>query len=124
MNQEGAHTATLHGKMSKKRLHQLTGHAGRQLMADTAKYYKVNVAGVVTKCLSCSLEKISQKNIPKKNEDTSNNPGERMYLDIMSIRHDSFGGRRHWAMLVDEATRCKHTFFLRKKSDQVDMISS
>ena len=47
-----------------------------------------------------------------------------MYLDISSIRHDSLGGRRHWAMLEDEATNCKHIFFLRKKSDQVDMISS
>ena len=28
------------------------------------------------------------------------------------------------AMLVDEATRCKHSFFLKKKSDQVEMISS
>ena len=63
-------------------------------MADTAKYYKVNVTGVVTKCSSCSLEKIRQKNIPKY-EDTSKNPGERMYLDISSIRHDSPGGRRH-----------------------------
>ena len=27
-------------------------------------------------------------------------------------------------MLVDEATRCKHSFFLKRKSDQVDMISS
>ena len=47
-----------------------------------------------------------------------------MYLDISSIRHESLGGRRHWAMLVDEATRCKHSFFLKKKSDQVEMISS
>ena len=47
-----------------------------------------------------------------------------MYLDIPSIRHDSLGGRRHWAMLVDEAPRCKHSFFLKKKSDQVAMISS
>ena len=28
------------------------------------------------------------------------------------------------AMPVDEATRCKHSFFLKKKSDQVDMVSS
>ena len=47
-----------------------------------------------------------------------------MYLDISSIRHDSLSERRHWAMLVDAATRCKHSFFLRKKSNQVDMISS
>ena len=30
-------------------LHQVTGHAGQQLMADTAKYYGVNVTGVETK---------------------------------------------------------------------------
>ena len=58
LNLEGAHTATLEGSISKKMLHQVTGHAGQQLMADTAKYYGVNVTGVVTKCLSCSLEKI------------------------------------------------------------------
>ena len=72
-------------------LYQVRGHAGHQLMVDTAKYYKVNVTGVVTKCLSCSLEKIRQRNIPKKNEDTTKNPGERMYLDISSLRHESLG---------------------------------
>ena len=35
-------------------------------MADTAKYYMVNVTGVVTKCLSCSLQKISQKTYLKR----------------------------------------------------------
>ena len=39
-------------------LHQVTRHDGQQLMTDTAKYYGVQIAGVVTKCLSCSLEKI------------------------------------------------------------------
>ena len=105
-------------------LHQVTGHPGHQLMADTAKTYMLNVTGVVTKCLSCSLEKIRQKNIPKKNEDTTTNPGERMYLDISSIMDESLGGRRHWAILVDEATRYKHSFFLKKKSDSVDKVSS
>ena len=36
LNQEGAHTAALEGKLSKKMLHQVTGHAGHQLMDDTA----------------------------------------------------------------------------------------
>ena len=40
------------------------------------------------------------------------------------MKDESLGGRHHWAMLVDEATRCKHSFFLKKKLDQVDMISS
>ena len=105
LNLEGAHTATLEGSISKRMLHQVTGHAGQQLMTDTAKYYWVNVTGIVTKCLSCSLEKIRQKNIPKKNENTAKDPGERMYLDISLIKDKSLGGRRHWEMLVDETTR-------------------
>ena len=64
------------------------------------------------------------ENIPKMNEDTTKNPGERMYLDISSLWYESLGGRRHWAMLVDEARRCKHSFFLKKKSDQVNMVTS
>ena len=31
-----------------------------------------------------------------------------MYLEMSSIKDESFGGRKHWAMLVDEATKCKH----------------
>ena len=124
LTQEGAQTATMDGRISKKMLHQVTGHSGQQLVMDTAKYYGVNVTEVVMKCLSCSLEKIRQKNIPKKIESTTKNPRERMYLDISSIKDESLGVRRHWAMLVDEATRCKHSFFLRKISDQIDMVSS
>ena len=86
LNLEGAHTATLEGSISKKMLHQGTGHAGQELMADTAKYYGVYVPGILTKCLSNSLEMIRQKNIPKKNESTAKDPGETMYLDISSMK--------------------------------------
>ena len=54
------------------------------------------------------------ENIPKKNERTAKNPGERMYVDISSIKDESHHGRKHWAMLVDEDTRCKHSFSLKK----------
>ena len=73
----------------------------------TVEYYKVNLTGNVNNCLSCSLEKIRKNNIRKKNEDKSEYPGERMYLDISSMRKPSMGGRQHLIMLVDEATRYK-----------------
>ena len=123
-NQEEAHTSTLEGQISKKKLHQVTGHAGQQLMMDIVKYYGVQVTWGVTKCLRCSSKKIRQKNIPKKNENTATQPGERMYLDISSIKDESIGRRKPWVILVDEATKYKHSFFLKKKSDQIDMISS
>ena len=31
-------------------------------------------------------------------------------------------GRQHWVMLVDEATKYKKSFFLKKKNEQVEPI--
>ena len=45
-----------------------------------------------------------------------------MYLDISSMRKPIMGGRQHWVMLVDEATKYKKSFFLKKKNDQVKPI--
>ena len=81
-NPEEVYSVIVNGKQSKECFHKVTRHAGHHLNDATAKYYKVDLTGKVNNCLSCSLEKIRQKNIPKKNEDKSENPGERMYLDI------------------------------------------
>ena len=120
-NPEEVNAAIVSGKLSKEYFSRVTGHAGHHLMDATAKYYKVNLTGKVNNCPSCSLEKIRQKNIPKKNEDKSENPGERMYLDISSMRKPSMGGRQHWVMMVDEATKYKKSF-LKKKNEQVEPI--
>ena len=121
-NPEEVNAAIVNGKQSKEYFHRVTGHAGHHLMDATAKYYKVDFTGKVNNYPSCSLEKIRQKNIPKKNEDKSENPGERMYLDISSMRKTSMGGRQHWVMLVDEATKYKKSFFLKRKNEQVEPI--
>ena len=121
-NPEEVNAAIVNGKQSKDYFHRVTGHAGHHLMDATAKYYKVDLTGKVNNCLSCSLEKIRQKNVPKKNEDKSKNPGERMYLDISSMRKLSMGGRQHWVMLVDEATKYKKSFFLKKKNDKLNLL--
>ena len=63
-NPEEVNAVIVNGKQSKEYFHRVTGHAGHHLMD-----YKVNLAGKVNNCQSCSLEKLRQKNIPKKNED-------------------------------------------------------
>ena len=45
-----------------------------------------------------------------------------MYLDISSMRKTSMGGRQHWVMFLDEATKYKKSFFLKKKNEQVEPI--
>ena len=121
-NPEEVNSAIVNRKQSKEYFHRVTGHAVHHLMDATEIYYKVDFTGKVNNCLSCSLEKIRQKNILKKNEDKSNNPGERMYLDISPMRKPNMGGRQHWVMLVDEATKYKKSFFLKKKNEQVEPI--
>ena len=64
-NPEEVNAAIVNGKQSKEYFHRVTGHAGHHLMDPQQKYYKVNLTGKVNNCLSCSLEKIRQKNIPK-----------------------------------------------------------
>ena len=60
-NPEEVNSAIVNGKQSKEYFHKVTGHAGHHLMDATAKYYKVDLTGKVNNCLSCSLEKITQK---------------------------------------------------------------
>ena len=45
-----------------------------------------------------------------------------MYLDISLMRKPSMGGRQHWVILVDEATKYKKSFFLKKKNEHVKPI--
>ena len=67
---------------------RVTGNAGHHLMDATAKNYKVNLTGKVDNCLSCYLEKIRQKNIPKK-----------MKIKVKILREDVFGH------LINEKTK-------------------
>ena len=85
LNLEGAHTASLEGSISKKilLLYKVTGHAVQQLMTDTAKYFWGECHKNSDKVLKLLFGKDQTKeNTPKKNEHTTKEPGERMYLDI------------------------------------------
>ena len=55
--------------------------------------------------MSCSIEKIKQKNIPKENPSKSKTPGDQMYLDISSLAQESSEGNNHWALMVDKAAK-------------------
>ena len=45
-----------------------------------------------------------------------------MYRDISSMTQASSEGNKHWALIVDEATKYKKSFFLRKKNDQIEVL--
>ena len=58
-------------------------------------------------CENCTMGKAHQKNVPKLNKHGSKIPGERLYIDISSIKARSLSGSKFWLLAVDEATHIK-----------------
>ena len=49
-------------------------------------------------------------------------PGYRVFIDISSFKQVSRGGNKHWLVIVDEFSDYAHSFFLKKKSDQIKIL--
>ena len=48
--------------------------------------------------------------------------GRTLHIEISSVKHKSKGGAKFWLQIADGATSKKWSFFLKKKSDQYDVI--
>ena len=105
------------------KFHQMTGHTGEHLLRTTAENMGIKLTGKLEPCEICAQVKIRQANIPKEKEkQVPSRPGYRLFIGISSFKHESMGGKRHWLIAVDEFSDCSHSFFLRRKSDQIVMI--
>ena len=104
--------------------HGLLGHPSESKMRFIAKYYGVKLKGKFEVCPHCAQAKIRQANIPKEvpDEDKSDVPGEKLHMDISSIKARSFGGAKYWLLVLDEATGFIFSYFLKKKSEAASII--
>ena len=105
------------------KFHQMTGHTGEHLLRTTAGSMGIKLTGKLEPCEICAQVNIRQANIPKKKEkQVPSRPGYRLFIDISSFKHESMGGKRHWLIVVDKFSDCSLSFFLKRKSDQIDII--
>ena len=112
------HTAIEPGKsIPIWKFHQMTGHTGEYILKATADYMGIKLTGKLDPCEACSQAKIRQANIAKKKE-----PQVPSFIDISSFKHESMGGKRHLLIVVDEFSDCSHSFFLKRKSDQIELL--
>ena len=79
------------------------------------------LTGNWNKCENCVLAKIRQRNLQKTAPPTTAK-GERLYMDISSVKQRSYGGSKFWCLIVDQHTRMKWSIFLKKKSDLGDKV--
>ena len=114
---------SLGGRKGASHIHRVFGHMSEETTRKTAKYYDVEIQGKFEPCESCLLGKAKQKNTNKEStRDKSKKPGERMYLDISSIKSESYGGRKFWLLIVDEATNNCWSYFLKNKGQAAEKV--
>ena len=106
------------------KFHQMTEHTGEHLLRTIAENMVIKLTGKLEPCEICAQVKIRQAKIPKKNKkQVPSRPGYRIFIDVSTFKHESIGGKRHWMIAVDDFSDCSHSFFLRRKSDQIVMIT-
>ena len=119
-----AHAAMEPGKtIFISKFHEMTGHTGEHILRPTDNNMKLKLIGRLPPCEVCAKAKIRQRYIPKKKiKKLLTRPGYRVFMDICSYKQVSRGGNRHWLIVVDEFSDCTHSFFLKRKSDQIQIM--
>jgi hypothetical protein len=93
--------------------HEMMSHCGVDKLQKTADIHDFKLTGKLTICENCALAKARQKNV----KGSSKVPGERVYLDISSVRDVSFGGAKFWVLIVDDYTDYCWSLFQKEKSE-------
>jgi hypothetical protein len=75
------------------------------------------------KCQSCAEAKARQVNVPNSIRNPSNIPGEQLFMDISSVKKESFWIANLWLLVIDEVTDCAWSFFITKKNMTQEKIN-
>jgi hypothetical protein len=78
--------------------------------------YGLKHSGNFETCKECAVAKAQQKNVNKNWLNSSDVPGERLYINISSIAEKSFGGAKLWALINDDYSDYCWNFILKSKS--------
>jgi hypothetical protein len=95
----------------------MIGHCGVDRLKKNANIHGLKLKGEFKVCDACIVAKARQRNINKDWKGGSQVPGERVYLDISSIKGESYGGSCLWALVVDDHPGYCWSLSLKVKSD-------
>ena len=105
------------------KLHYMMGQTERHLITPTITYLGIQTTGKLNPCEHCARGKIRQATIPiVLKGKQAKNPGERIFIHMSSMMYPGAGGKKHWLLIVDEATDYTHRFFSKKKSDMIKIM--
>ena len=87
-------------KIPTSRLHKLLGHVNENTTRSTGKYYKWNLTGTMDQCTECAISKAKRQPISKQQISRNKKCSGRIFIDISSVKTESYGGRRYWALVL------------------------
>jgi hypothetical protein len=82
----------------------------------TAAFYGWILTGKIKPCDHCATAKAKQAKVAKKTETKADKPGEQIFIDISSVKGESYGSSKFWLLALDDKTDMPTSFFLNKKS--------
>jgi ribosomal protein L32 len=90
-------------------------HASNDSAKKTANFYGWKTTGDSNACEDCATAKARQKNLKKTTETKSNLAGERLMIDISSIKGEGFGRSKYWLPILNNCTdQCWSNFLTAK----------
>ena len=98
-------------------IHEMLGHPSEEITKATAFKLNLKPTGKMMRCVHCDVGKMKKKNISKQQLDRAEKPGDRLFMDISSIKYASAGGAKFWALFVDDCTDFVFGVYMKKKSD-------
>ena len=100
-------------------MHERLGHASEEIVRQICKESKWHVTGTFGTCEACALGKAKQKNVPKETFEDK----DKFYFDISTIKGgESYGGSKHWLLIVHGTTKMKWSLFLKNKDNLKDKM--
>ena len=100
----------------------ILNHCGPETLRLTAAAHNLTLTGQLKPCFFCSTANARKQPIAKSTDSPSTKKGERVYIDISSIKIKSFGGNKFWLLALDDCTGKSWSFFLKHKDDQVEVL--
>jgi hypothetical protein len=86
------------------KFHEMIGHCGVNWLKKTANIHGLELKGEFKVCENCSLSKVRQRKVNQNWKVRNQISGERVYLDLSSIKGESYGASFFWALIVDDHT--------------------
>ena len=102
--------------------HKIFNHCGEATLTATAKAHGIKLTGTLKPCVSCKTANARQKDVSKATGTVASAPGERLFIDISSIKQKSFGGSKYWLLVVDDKTNKSWSFFLKTKDETAEVL--